>query len=68
MIAAIKNLSTTVMVSEDVSKLLQVDPRCEFMGMVNQLLDKHNTEVIRGRINVLISIATRELWSNLIEP
>ena len=33
-------------------KLLQVDPRREFMGAVSQLLAKHKVEVRRGRVDV----------------
>ena len=33
-------------------KLLQVDPGCEFMGAVNQLLLKHNVEVRHGRVDI----------------
>jgi hypothetical protein len=32
-------------------RLLQVDPGREFMGAVNQLLAKHNTQVRRGRVD-----------------
>jgi hypothetical protein len=32
-------------------QLLQVDPGREFMGAVNQLLAKHNTQVRRGRVD-----------------
>ena len=31
------------------SKLLQVDPGREFMGVVTQLMDKHNVRIRRGR-------------------
>ena len=33
-------------------RLLQVDPGCEFMGAVNQLLAKHHVQVQRGRVNL----------------
>ena len=33
-------------------KLLQVDPGCEFMGAVNQVLAKHNVEVRRDRVDI----------------
>ena len=33
-------------------KLLQVDPRREFMGAVNQLLLKYNVEVRRSRVDI----------------
>ena len=33
-------------------KLLQVDPGCEFMGAVNQLLPKHCVSVRRGRVHI----------------
>ena len=32
-------------------RLLQVDPGCEFMGAVTQLLAKHNVQVRRGRVD-----------------
>ena len=33
-------------------KLLQVDPGCEFMGVVSQLLAKHSVQVRRGRVDI----------------
>ena len=33
-------------------KLLQVDPRREFMGAVSQLLAKHGVEIRRGRVDI----------------
>ena len=33
-------------------KLLQVDPRREFMGAVSQLLAKHNVSIRRGRVDI----------------
>jgi transposase InsO family protein len=33
-------------------RLMQVDPGREFLGAVNQLLAKHNTQVRRGRVGV----------------
>ena len=33
-------------------KLLDVDPGCDFMGAVSQLLAKHNVEVRGGRVDI----------------
>ena len=34
------------------AKLLQVDPWCELMGAINQLLAKHGISVRRGRVDI----------------
>ena len=47
-------------------KLLQVDPGREFMGAVNVLLAKHQTEVRRGRVDVHRDQGIVERWNRTL--
>ena len=44
-------------------KLLQVDPGCEFMGGVSQLLAKHSVQVWRGRVDIHRDQGIVERWN-----
>ena len=47
-------------------KLLQVDPRHEFMGAVSQLLAKHGVEVRRGHVDIHRDQGVVERWNRTL--
>ena len=47
-------------------KLLQVDPGCEFMGAVSQLLAKHEVEVRHGRVDIHQDQGILESWNRTL--
>ena len=47
-------------------KLLQVDPRHEFMGAVSQLLAKHSVQVRRGRVDIHRDQGVVERWNRTL--
>ena len=47
-------------------KLLQVDPGCDFIGAVNQLLAKHRVEVRRRRVDIHRDQGVVERWNRTL--
>ena len=47
-------------------KHLQVDPGCEFMGAVSQLLAKHSVQVRRGEVDIHRDQGVVERWNRTL--